>query len=93
MRPGLFLTIGDMQLNADFIVATYGCNAQKGPVRLYIQQRTGTIFAGADHLQYTAAKTPDQLAILELIGEPAAHFRTQWNAAGVALTGSAGGTG
>lgn len=97
MRPGLFLTIGDRQLNSDYIMATEGCisTGQPGPatVFLYVDPRAAMPFAGTDHVAYVAAKGPDQSAILQLKGEQAIAFRKQWNTPAAVLTGQAGGTG
>lgn len=87
-----FLTIGTKQLNPDFILGTDGCATpgSKGVVRLYLDQRAATLFAGADEVNYIKGKTPDQPSIAELTGESAAAFRAQWNASPAMTAGSTG---
>lgn len=91
----LFLTIGDLQLNPEYILATSGCLPTanpKSPVRIHVDQRVGTLFAGADHVTYTAGATSSQASIIELVGQMAIDFRNQWNAmAQTARTGGATG--
>lgn len=92
MRPGLFLTIGDRQLNSDYIMVAEGClPGQTGAVTLHVDQRAAAPFTGTAHLQYTAGVGPERAAVITLNGKLGDAFRMQWNAP-AALT-QAGATG
>jgi hypothetical protein len=75
-----FVPIANRQINTAYILATEGCLPQDhGNVMLFLDQRATAFLKGVPGIEVKAA---GEIRTLELTGEAAKTFRTDWLAMG-----------